>query len=114
METVQPWAVENKSVTLAYSIQKWSIETMLQKKVAVIPFPGGRVELRTAGEYTDKETKEVKQSRAGIFLCIPGTYDIDVSGVDLEALGKVPEIIRKNKLAQLIIKINEEAALSME
>lgn len=80
---------------------------MKEKKVALITFPGGRVEIRTAGEYKDRETGEIKQSRAGTFICTPDLkYPLDISDVDLAVLC---ESIRKNKLAQQILKENAAA-----
>lgn len=76
-----------------------------QKKVAVIPFLGGRLEVCNAYTYERKDGT-TGEARPGVTLHGVSRYPVEITGIDLEALGKQ---LREHKLAQQILKENAAA-----
>lgn len=74
------------------------------KKIVAIPFLGGRLEVCNAYDYTDKEGN-VRQARPGVTLHGVSRYPVDVTGIDLEKLGKQ---LKGHKLAQQILEENQQ------
>lgn len=91
---------------------------LTNKRVAIIPFPGGRLEVRNASDYPLRDangqpTGQYGKARAGVFLCLPGGDACDISSIPLDEILH-PELFKKfnqNKLVQSILKENEQAAL---
>lgn len=65
------------------------------------------MEVQNAYSYPAKDGKGEKQARPGVFLCVPGSYPIDVTELDFADLANK---LKKNKLAQAIIAENIQAA----
>lgn len=63
------------------------------------------MEIQNAYNYPGKDGSE-KQARPGVFLCVPGSYPIDVTELDFADLGAK---LKKNKLAQQILAENAQS-----
>lgn len=93
-------------------------QTLVQKRVAIIPFPGGRLEVRNASDYPLRDangtpTGAYGKARAGVFICLPNSDPLDVTSVPLDEVlhADLFRKLQQNKLAQSILKENEKAAI---
>lgn len=89
------------------------------KKIAIVPFPGGRLEVRNAYTYPERDqngtpTGVIREARSGTFICLPGINPIEVSGLDLDDLlsATICQKLKNNKLAQQILKENLASQLN--
>lgn len=98
-------------------------QNIIPKRVAIVTFPGGAIELRNAYHYPAREqdaagkwhdTGAFKQARSGTYLCLHGSDPIEVSGLDLDEIlhPSISAKLKANKLAQQILKENTAAMLS--
>lgn len=92
------------------------------KRIAIVPFPGGVIEVRNAYTYNGRQqdangvwqdTGVLRQARSGTYLCLHGSDPVEVSGLDLDEV-LAPAIIaklKKHPLAQKILKENLDSML---
>lgn len=94
-------------------------QAIVSKRVAIIPFPGGRIEIRNASDYPERDrttgepTGRMLKARPGTFLCLPNSDALDVSSIPLDEVLH-PGLVAKisgNKLAKSILRENDEASL---
>lgn len=89
------------------------------KKIAIVPFQGGRIEVRNAYTYPERDDKGaptgvIREARSGVFICLPGINSIEISGLDIDQLlsADICKRFKENKLVQQILKENLAAQLS--
>jgi hypothetical protein len=89
------------------------------KREAVIPFQGGIITIRNAFDYPERDqagnpTGNTLKARAGVFINLPKQPAIDISGCELDTIlaAAICKRIKDNRLAQSILKENDEAALA--
>lgn len=100
------------------------VDKLTPKRVAVIPFPGGWLEVRNAHDYPErrqdpatgewKDTGNMRKGNPGTFLCLPNSNPVNVSGLPLDEVfsSAVVKRFKDNTLAAKILKENEQAALN--
>lgn len=88
------------------------------KREAIVPFQGGHISIRNAFDYPERDqagnpTGATLKARGGIFINLPKQSAVEISGIELDQIlsADICKRIRAHKLAQSILKENENASL---